>query len=208
MIAKLSNLGLLGLASAASIPRRNAVSSSKGFNLVLQLADPSTDFTPPVQNSFVTSIHTGAGLALIGTSPEEGRIFYQNGTEQEYTDGKSTVITDGGTPPFPSGFKLNDDESGYATGSLDAGLGTPGVRLSEGEDAHLLPETFLACNEPLDYYGGKEFVIIKQTVTPDDIPAECRTVKLVPQCTELNELPDDATSSHEYVLDSPCFEKA
>lgn len=208
MLNQMSLLKLVGLATAASIPRQSpTLSSSKGFNLILQLNDPATDFDPPVQNSFITSIHTGAGLALVGISPDQGRVFYQNGTQEELLSGQSTVITDSGTPPFPSGLKLTDDGTDITTANLDAGPGTRGLSLSDGDGTHLMPGTFFACKEALDYYGGKEFVIIKQS-NEEAVPAQCRAAKLVPQCTELNELPEGSTSSHEFALDSPCHNQA
>lgn len=207
-------LGVAGVAFAGVCTRVDsedpAISSSKGFNLVISLADPSDDFDPPVQDTYVTSIHTGAGLALIGNTDdkETGRIFYQNGTEAEYKDKQSTVITDGGTPPFPSGFTIDSEDGGdgLTYGHLDAGFGTPGVALLDDEGvSYLLPGYYLACYEPIEYYQGKEFIVIRHSDEEDDVPEQCRSVRLVPQCTKLNELPDDATSSHEYALDSPCY---
>jgi hypothetical protein len=207
-------LGLVGVAFAGVCHRVDSkdtgISSSKGFNLVIDLADPSKDFDPPVQNTYVTSIHTGAGLALVGNTDDKstGRVFYQNGTEAEYKDKQSTVITDGGTPPFPSGFTINseDGDDGITDGHLDAGPGTPGVALADEDgESYLLPNYYLACYEPLEYYQGQKFIVIRHSDNEDDVPEQCRSVRLVPQCAKLNNLPKDALSSHEYALDSPCY---
>ena len=209
---KLSHaLGLLGLAStSACAPRDGAypvLSTSKGFKLVINVTDPSNDFNPPVHNNFVTSIHTGAGLAEIGSRPDDGPVFYQNGTNTEFEDGDSNVLTDGGTPPFPSGFQLNrDGDSDLSTGSLNVGPGTPGVGLREKPVSYLLPEHYLACDEPLEYYQGKRFVVIRHSDKSETVPEQCRSVRLLPQCAKLDDLPPDALSSHQYVLDSPCYE--
>lgn len=106
MIGKAVTLGLAGLAAAAPttvVPHYPDSSVSKGFNLVINVTDPSRDLSPSIQNTYVTSIHVGAGLKLVGNSadPEAGRLFYVNGTAEEAFYGQSSIVTDGGTPPFP-----------------------------------------------------------------------------------------------------------
>lgn len=206
-------LSLLGLTSATPLARRDSdtpppLSTSKGFDLVIKLSDPSKDFNPPVQNTFVSSIHVGAGLDMIGNTHDStrARIFYQNGTHGSAT----TVITDSGNPPIPAGFKLYQDKDGSLnTGSLDVGPGTPGIELSSGPEAYLEPETFYACNETVQYYPGRYFIVIRHSDTGVAVPEQCRAVRLVPQCTALNELPATGGikggSSHEFALDSPCY---
>lgn len=225
MISSAISLGLLaGLARASplAIPRQvvpnyPSTSLSKGFNLVVNVTDPSADFTPPINNFFVTSIHVGAGQSLIGVDPDVGRIFYQNGTAEEIYYRQSTVITDGATPPLPFGITLEQDAGSdvLSTGRIDGGFGTPGIGLSRFPETYvfLRPETFLACKEVVEYYQ-QEFIIIKQAdVTVDEdgtidynIPENCAPVQLLPECIELNELPDDALSSHEFAADSQCYE--
>ncbi|CAG9954156.1 unnamed protein product [Clonostachys rosea f. rosea IK726] len=208
-------LGLTLLGAAASSPlrlreetRSPSFSTSKGFNLIVDLADPSNDFATPIQYSFVTSIHVGAGLALVGFSSDKGRVFYQNGTTSEYEQDQATIITDGGTPTFPSGLKLTPDAEpeGFTTGHLDAGPGTPGVMLSRGAVPELQPVQFYACEESISYYEGKSFVILRHGAEEAAVPSECRKIRLLPQCTTLADLSPDALSSHEYALDSPCYD--
>jgi hypothetical protein len=63
------------------------------------------------------------------------------------------------------------------------------------------------------YYQGKYFVILKQAQTTigDDghvdrnIPDGCAPVRLVPECTQLNDLPSGSISSHDHALDSRCY---
>ncbi|KAF7550069.1 hypothetical protein G7Z17_g5980 [Cylindrodendrum hubeiense] len=219
MIVPTILLGLLGLTAAspvASKPSYPATETSKGFKLVVNVTDPSKDFKPSIQNTFITSIHTGAGLALVGVIEGDGRIFYQNGTKKEQADSKATIITDGGTPLTPSGLKLTNDTDSktLSTAHLDFGLGTPGVQLSSSKAWSLvLPETYLACNESLDYYQGQYFVTIKQAritknkdgSTNRNIPKHCVPIRLFPECAELETLPEGSYSSHKYALDSRCY---
>lgn len=213
MIAPSLLLGLLGLAVAGPLPpvhlseRAKATDSSKGFRLVLNVTDSSRDFENPIQGYFISSIHTGAGTALVGVNRNEetGRIFYQNGTEEEYSGSQATTVTDGGTPLFPAGLQLVQNGS-VAVATLDNGPGTPGVQVSALKQfTYLLPETFYACNESLSYYGGKYFVVIKQTNLIKNVPEECAPVRLIPECATLNDLPEGSYSSHEFALKTKCY---
>lgn len=219
------SLGVLaGLATASplvprqTVPNYPSTSTSKGFHLVVNVTDPATDFSPPINNYYVNGIHIGPPFALLGVTPEPGRIFYQNGTFQEIYYAQSTIISDAAIPPSPFGLSLQPDADSdvVSTGHLDGGPGTPGVGLSRFPEPYvfLRPETFIACNESIPYYQGQHFVIIKHApVTVDEdgtieynVPAECIAVRLLPECTELNELPDDAYSSHEFAADSQCYD--
>ncbi|KAJ6438351.1 oxidoreductase CipA-like [Purpureocillium lavendulum] len=218
MIASALALSLVGLAAASPITERQvtphypATEVSKGFHLVVNVTDPSRDFEPSIQNSYIASIHTGAGLALVGNVPstQNARVFYQNGTSEEKRTGRSNVITDSGTPPFPSGLKLTKDKgSDVSTADLNAGSGSPGVGLAAFPSpySYLYPETWLACNESLPYYQGQHFIIFKQIpqASADKAPAECVPVRLLPECTELNDLPDGSYSSHEWAIEDRCY---
>ncbi|KAG8422230.1 hypothetical protein J3459_010570 [Metarhizium acridum] len=183
------------------------------------VTDPSKDFQPPVHNTYVSSIHVGAGLAHVGQSAGtgSGRIFYQNGTVAEQRYSQSNVLSDGGAPLFPSGLKLVKDPNSQtvSTAHLDAGPGLAGIGITRFPVpyAFLYPETWVACNESLPYYRDTYFVILKQaeaTIGNDglihrNIPDGCAPVRLVPECTQLNDLPAGSISSHEYALDSECY---
>jgi hypothetical protein len=224
MIANaLLSAGLVSLAAAGPISARDGaphyppLGSSKGFNLVVNVTQPGADFSPSIQNAFIASIHTGAGQALVGITSDiaSSRIFYQNGTSEQYLNGQSNLISDGGTPPTPQGLQLNK-EGTIATASMNFGPGSAGVRLTRTPEPYsfLLPETFVACNTSLAYYKGEYFITIKQaetTVGADgainkNVPEGCAPIRLVPQCAELAALPADAYSSHEYALDSSCYQ--
>jgi len=225
MISTAFTLSLLGLAAATPIASRDVVPNyppkeiSKGFNLVVNVTDPSADFSPSIQNSFIASIHTGAGLALVGITSDiaSSRTFYVNGTVEEVRYSRSNVLSDGGTPPTPQGLQLAPVEGSetLSTATMNFGPGTAGVGLSRFPEPYvfLTPETFVACNTSLPYYQGKYFVTIQRAATTVDedgeinrnIPEGCAPVRLIPQCAKLPELPSDAYSSHEFAADSSCY---
>jgi hypothetical protein len=205
--------GLGSVALASPTYRRDAakypsLSKSKGFNLIVNLTQPEHDFDPPIHNSFITTIHVGAGESQIGVSPSKGPVFFQNGTIDSLSAGDSTVVTAGGTPPAPAGWKLTPDTNpeGFSTGNLDFGPGTAGIALHEDPVAYLVPETFYACDEPLEYYQGKHFIIIRQSAGSANVPAECRTVRLLPQCASLADLPQGSYANYNFALESACYE--
>ncbi|KEY73327.1 hypothetical protein S7711_01442 [Stachybotrys chartarum IBT 7711] len=202
----------------STAPRYPKKSYSKGFMLVVNVTDPATDFDPPIHNSYITSFHTGAGQGLVGIVNANGRVFYQNGTDKEVREHRSNIISDGGTPIAPQGFQLTQDEydETISAATLNFGPGSAGVFISSYPEpyAYLMPETFIACDEKLPYYGGRKAITIKRsTATVEDggfsyhnIPDECIAVRLIPQCTELGGCPKDATSSHQYAIHSGCYD--
>lgn len=217
MIVPMLALGLCGLAAASPVtskrqatPHYPETSASNGFHLVVNVTDASKDFTPPIQNTYVASIHVGAGLALVGNiaSTKNARVFYQNGTADERHSGETTVITDSGTPYFPSGIKLVQDKASdkVSTAHLDAGPGTDGIGLAGLSNPYvfLKPETWLACNESIPYYQNKYFIVFKQA-NSSDVPKDCAHVRLVPECTKLNDLPTGSYSSHEFAIEDRCY---
>ncbi|TQV98932.1 hypothetical protein V2A60_007371 [Cordyceps javanica] len=225
MIAPIAALGLAGLAAAAPTttttgPLYPETSSSNGFNLVLNVTDPSKDLSPPVHGTFVTSIHVGPALNYVGQSSDAGRLFYVNGTAADVRYGNSNTISDGGTPPFPEVLSLVRDQGSetLSTVRLDVGSSGPGdyhtgVAGFPNPIPELYPSTYVACREALAYYGGKEFVIIKQaktTVSQDgqveyNIPEGCAPLSLLPQCAKLNDLPAGSLSSHDFAATTRCY---
>lgn len=224
-VTSLYSLSLVGLAASSPLASRQDAakhaypikSASKGFNLIVNVTDSSLDFEPSINNFFITTIHTGAGLNLVGVNNETGPVFYQNGTLDEWIDGKATILFDGGTPSTPAGLKLNEDkdQADVSTASLNFGPGTPGVQLPP--DAYkytfVLPETYLACKQNLDYYQGKEFIIIKNSKNvkadgdykKEDVPENCVPIRLVPECAKLEDLAPGAFASHDFALPSQCY---
>lgn len=224
MIAPIAALGLAGIAAAAPTtgPLFPEYTNGNAFNLVLNVTDPSKDLSPPVHGSFITSIHVGAAINYVGQSSDAkvARTFYVNGTAGDVRYGNSNTISDGGSPPFPETLSLVKDKDSETLSTVWLNAGTP-----EGSDEHtgitgfpnpipeLYPTTYVACKEALAYYGGKEFVIIKQaktTVSEDgkvehNVPEGCAPLSLLPQCATLNDLPEGSYSSHQYAATTRCY---
>lgn len=218
--------GLFSLASASPVTGKTEVaegqgrypvkSQSLGFRLVINATDPTQGIGKAVHKTYVASIHVGPGFALAGNVDDikYGRIFYQNGTADEHRLGTTTIITDSGTPSFPSGLRIDRDagSASRSTAHLDAGFGTPGIYLSRSPTpyAYLLPETWLACEEGIPYYQGQKFIILKQdsqeaAEKKDGSGDGCAPIRLIPECTELKKLAEGSYSSHEYAIMGDCY---
>ncbi|KAG5953524.1 hypothetical protein E4U53_005299 [Claviceps sorghi] len=214
-LTSLLSLGGLALASPAVAPGGNGyppTSTSKGFHLVVNVTDLSRDLSPSVHGTYISSFHVGPGQSLLNMNMDEkhARIFYVNGTGLDVLRGGTSVLSDDATPPTPYGISSGDIANAvYLTG----GGGSKGIGLSHFPVpyTYLLPETYAVCEESIPYYHGMKRLIVKQfqlgTPKLKDVPSGCVPVRLLPQCTPLNKLPADSYSSHEWALDSPCYDK-
>lgn len=225
MIAPIAAIGLAGLAAAAPtvpVPVYPEFTTSNAFKLVLNVTDLSKDLDPPVHGTFATSIHVGPPFNYVGQTNAiaAARTFYVNGTGSQVRFGDSYTVSDGGSPPFPEVLSLVKDAGSetLSTLFLNAGNGGEGnyrIGLTRFPNPipELYPTTYVACKEPLAYYGGKEFVVVKQaqaTVGEDgkqehNIPDGCAPLRLLPQCAKLNDLPAGSRSSHDHVADTNCY---
>lgn len=207
-------LSLVGLAVAApaACPSNSNLSSSKGIKLRVKLQDASKDLpTFPVSGQYVTSIHDGAGTNLVGFSPA-GRIFYVNGT----TPGDGlfwSTISDGGTPPAPYGLSLHTspDNKDVQVVRLDVGEGDKDIYVpaaGASSTPQLIPSGWLACEEPLAYYGNKTFSVLRRNAFENNPPKECVGVSLLPECAVLNDLPKGSLASHEFAQNVGCYKDA
>ncbi|KAF4120588.1 hypothetical protein GMORB2_3026 [Geosmithia morbida] len=191
-------------------------SSFQAFNLCVNvLGDQNSGprFDPPIQDAYVNSLHVGAGLALAQVTLDIGRVFYQNGTAANAA--ATSIITDGGTPPFPEGLTVVPDDPAQpalATVHIDSGAGTPGLNISPRPGPELRTSNttdsgqFLACHEPIPYYSGAVFTVIKHlTPATAPVPPECKAIQLFPKCTRLNDLPPGASSNHASVMQTECY---
>ncbi|EON96038.1 hypothetical protein UCRPA7_8462 [Phaeoacremonium minimum UCRPA7] len=213
------------------VPHYPPTSQSQGFKLIANVTDPSADFTPSIKNWVVEGAHTGAGTNVAVLKPFDattspGRTFYLNGTAEDVRYGNTNVLTDGGTPPAPYGIYVQNqtefeylypDEHGVGI-SVGEGSGTSLTRFPNPYPyltSATGTGTFVACNNTVAYYGTK-FITLEYAyatfTAPDgsyeynaNIPEGCAAVNLIPQCTELNELPEDAYSSHEFAAQTACY---
>lgn len=237
MFTSIVTLSLAALAAAAPSSKRQIIpnypptSQSRGFKLIANVTDLSSDFNPSIRNWVVEGAHTGAGTNTAVLTPYDpatnnGRTFYLNGTAEDVHYGNTHVLTDAGTPPAPFGIYtqnktefeyLYPDEHGVSI-NVGAGTGTTVTRFPEPY-AYILSGTgsgtYVACNNTVPYYGTT-FITLEyayETFTGPDggyeynanIPEGCAPVRLLPQCTELNELPEDALSSHEFAANNTCY---
>lgn len=228
-----SLLAAVGLAAAAptarQAPNYPPASSSNAFRLVVNVTDPTTDFTPSINDYVLTSYHVGAGEAYAVLQPNltftSGRILYENGTAYDVRFGAASVISDGGTPPFPEGLYVqNETEFDYKyTTQHNAmflpGGGTKGVGLAQFPNpipylANPGSGSFAACNNTLPYGPAFSLVYAYATFTDADgnydyqknIPEGCAEITLLPECATINDLPAGSYSSHEFASTQRCYE--
>lgn len=225
--AVMFTLGLANLATPSPVSTREAIpgdalqAESRGFTLVVKVTDLETDFASSINGYTLSTIHVGAGLALAGLYSDSARIWYVNGTEEEvYSDGKGTVISDGGTPPFPNGISLGPSENAVSPVRVEAGEGTRGVQLTTtpGSDIYLTAPTegtYVACNESVPYYQDQKFLLLKYSESLDEGynntaqsggPEGCAVIRLLPKCAELPDLPEGSLASHDFAREVRCYE--
>ncbi|KAL8396580.1 hypothetical protein RB594_003599 [Gaeumannomyces avenae] len=206
-------------------------SLSKGFRLIANVTDPSRDLTPSVHGFALGGIHIGPPNSRSVLSPQAdntSRVFYLNGTAADLSLNAARVVSDAGTPPFPWGVRVQSrDEfdvpanpgshATFINGGSSADVGVtrfpdPYSVLANRKDGP--GGTFVACYHEVPYYQ-RPFVVVDyaySTVDPAtqlpvvEVPEGCAPVALIPQCAELNDLPADAVSSHEFALDQKCYE--
>ncbi|EFY92114.1 hypothetical protein MAC_01715 [Metarhizium acridum CQMa 102] len=189
--------------------------SSQGFHLVVNNTDLSRELPDPVHHMFLSSIHIGPPSNLLGTSStaETPRVFYQNATEDEFRSGHGHILSDGGSPRISYGLssRLEENVADAFVFRLDAGPGQHGVAISPGHHpyAFLKVPGLALCNEPVKYHNGKRMNILKQFPNPTGtlwkMPEECVPVRLLPQCTQLEDAQQGAMSSHEFVQTTHCY---
>ncbi|ROT39491.1 hypothetical protein SODALDRAFT_130963 [Sodiomyces alkalinus F11] len=184
-------------------------SKSKGFKLVAKVTEPETDFEPSVNRYYVSAAHGGAGRGLGVLDAQSARIWYLNGTTSDILEGKANTISDGGDPPFPSGFRLAAPQDEISPVRVDMGSGTPGVQLTRpsGSSYPYLTTpsgvgSYIACNEEVPYYGKRKFSVLKYAAA--DVPKGCAQIDLIPQCAEL---PEEGSLSREaFAQEVRCYD--
>ncbi|KAI1200744.1 hypothetical protein F5X97DRAFT_292801 [Nemania serpens] len=231
MLKTLVAVGAAGLASAIPLETRQIVphyppsSISTGFRLVANVTDPATDLTPSVDGWELQGIHTGAGLDDATLTSGTGRIFYHNGTAVEIRFGEGSILSDGGTPPFPWGIYVQkEDEYDYTYPAehdvaINGGSGTIGVSLLAFPSPYTYltakaQGTYVACPRTVPYYNA-EFIVVRfaydlfdpVTALPvRDIPEGCTAITLIPECDTLAELPEGSLASHEFAATTKCYD--
>lgn len=213
--------------SALTIPKRAdaPTSTSTGFRLLVKVIKPFPDLSPPIDNQYISTAHTGAGLstAVVSEGTSTARIWYQNGTAPAPNpELDSGILTDGGTPPAPYGIGLQgpDEFDGAVYPDehrvdVDVGPGTPtmGVELNDEKlpvlrvhDVGGVGGKWMVCRRKIwYYYQDREFSVLRYVYGGEEAAMdECAPVELVPVCAELPELPEGSYSSHEFAVEVPC----
>ncbi|RYP73696.1 hypothetical protein DL769_004167 [Monosporascus sp. CRB-8-3] len=221
-------LGLSGLVSAVPLSSRQFVpnypptSTSKGFRLIVNVTDPTKDLSPPVNGWSFSTVHTGAGLsdAVVSADQGIGRIYYQNGTAEEIRYKSGSVLSDGGTPLFPWGIRVQArGEADEPAVRVNAGSGTKGVALSAFPEPYSYltgtnPGVYAVCPRFIPYYNAT-FNVVRWAYDEFDyatgfyertVPEDCVAVNFLPQCADLPEPPEGSLSSHEFAANSKCYE--
>ncbi|KAI0860356.1 hypothetical protein F4860DRAFT_479583 [Xylaria cubensis] len=223
-------VGAASIASAVPLESRQVIPNyppnelSTGFRLVANVTDPATDLTPSVDGWELQGIHTGAGFNDAVLTSESSQIFYHNGTAAEIRFGEGSILSDGGSPPFPFGIYVQGEDQFDATYpaehdvTINVGSGTIGVSLLAFPDPYFYltahaTGTFVACPRTVPYYN-QTFNVVRfayDTFDPDtalpvhNVPEGCTAITLIPECDTLPELPEGSLSSHEYAADSKCY---
>ncbi|KAI0403778.1 hypothetical protein F4802DRAFT_277990 [Xylaria palmicola] len=230
VLKALLTVGAASLASAGPLGCRQVVphyppsSASTGFRLVVNVTDPASDLTPSVNGWELQGIHTGAGQNEATLASGPGRVFYHNGTATEIRYNQGSVLSDGGSPPFPYGIYVQGAGEHDATYpdehavGISVGSGTVGVSLAAFPNPYTYltataPGTYVACPRTVPYYNA-EYVVVRfayDVVDPAtslyvrDVPAGCAAVNLIPECDALAALPAGSIASHEFAAESKCY---
>ncbi len=107
MIAATLSLGFFALAAASPLARRAfpPTITSKGFNLIVNVTDPTKDFSPSVHGLQISAWHEQSIFSRATPSAGSGNVFYQNGTADETYHWSASILTDLG--PNQSGFLID-----------------------------------------------------------------------------------------------------
>jgi hypothetical protein len=231
----LHNIALLALASAvAARPTSPSttggnyppLSVSRGFRLVANVTDPSKDFVPSINNWELSGLHVGPPFNRGVLRDGQGRVFYQNGTEEDNKYWHSSMVTDGSTPLVPYGIQIqwHEDDIDMHNLTINAGAGSMAIMLSSAKNPYSYIDplensgakaTFVACKQTIPYYGDKiQYTTINWLVgSLNDkneyglqVPENCVPIHLIPECTVLPDLPDNAFSSHEFAQEVRCYD--
>ncbi|KAI2608189.1 uncharacterized protein GGS25DRAFT_521361 [Hypoxylon fragiforme] len=222
MLASLTTLTLLALASASPLKRTTtttspALSRAKAYNLQVQLLDPSKDLTPSIAGHYIGTAHVGAGqnIAIIGSATDAGAApFYTNGTSDAAA---SDVLNDLGTS-FPWGINVLAKDASDATYpgehgvSVNVGGGSLGVgvvRQGGGNDAGSVvlggpaPGGWAAC-ERFVGYTRSNMTVVRYVYEGESAPADCVGISFRPLCAALPDLPAGSEWTHEFVQEVDC----
>ncbi|KAK5661874.1 hypothetical protein OQA88_9982 [Cercophora sp. LCS_1] len=190
---------------------------SNAFLLIANVTNLSMDLDPSVHLWKLNGVHNGAGAETAILTKETGRIFYENGTDD------NIGVTSDTNGPYPSSMVIHPltpdqpyadyvDNLGINLGMAMRGLGI----VPYGEEGWPWPSlyspddgTFMACPG----VGAQDHQVrfAKGTVDADGnlsvaVPLGCAPVTLLAQCMILGNAPAGATYTHDYARQIRCYE--
>lgn len=228
----LATLAISAPAARRQVPHYPPTSKSQAFKLVANMTNPALDFSPSIKDWLVQGYHTGAGtnaavLAPFDASTNPGRIFYENGTNQELAYHQTTLLTDAGSLPVPFSWQVQSSTEfdplypaqhhvsisvGQATQAYIANFPVVYPTLQNG----LGSGTFVACKNELPSNPSLgDVVTVNYAYStyeqgPDggfedhaNIPEGCVPISLIPECAALD---GSSETSHEFAQSERCYE--
>ncbi|KAK3938995.1 hypothetical protein QBC46DRAFT_342929 [Diplogelasinospora grovesii] len=191
---------------------------SKGFRLVVNVTDPSTDFKDtPVNGMKLIGVHVGAGLDAPSVSSTYSPVFFQpnNNTIQMATGSVAPwgiVMSDSPSDPTASPFVY---DLGINIGGGTNGFGVPTNPLNAVYPcpAAYAPKTgtFAVCDMGFDAYAHPRLLVrfIEGETKgwydePENVPHNCVAVKLLPECARLDL--GEAKGQEGEVWDTLCYQ--
>lgn len=172
------------------------------------------------QNRSVEAYHIGAGINLAAiVGPNDGAIFYLNGTLDDIAAGTTSVINDEGSPPFPVPMSAQGPDEFDLTYPTEHSVeisvnkhsyfsfeeNEEGLQILRNELDESGEGGFMVCYNYVPYYRVW-WEVAMYRYKGEEVPEQCVEVEFVPRCAVLNELPVDAFSSHEWAAEVECYE--
>lgn len=190
---------LLGATLAAPCQKK-----SDGFNLRVQLNDPTRDLTPSVSGQYLSGLRVSQGSYIAVTS-EEPSTYYLNNTE-----GGATVVHDiigvypislfvQGPTEFDSSYP-DEHNVGLVVGSTTKGLQVYPALTGPADGG-----TYIICPREFVFPSGPSDIVAPRFLYEgEEIPDDCVSVTFVPECATLEPLPDGASWNHDSVTMISC----
>ncbi|OAA64091.1 hypothetical protein LEL_10611 [Akanthomyces lecanii RCEF 1005] len=187
-------LGLAALTTASPLP-----TYADAFKLQVQVTDLTKDFTPPIHNKYVVSVHIGAGMDMVTPAlHDEASTFHTNGTDTDIWAARGTIVTGFGRYAQSWHTVRSPDDANLSSAILQYGPGTEGVRvIFERGDLMLGPGQYMVCDRKLPYGLSVE-------MSTGSVPEACITVTLLPVCAELGADPEQNEDKEQTVSRTRC----
>ncbi|KAI1427956.1 hypothetical protein F5Y12DRAFT_99069 [Xylaria sp. FL1777] len=205
----LTTTALTSLSAAFPAPptkARATTGESKGFNLRVNVTDPTRDLTPSMQGLYFGDLRAGAGIA-VSQLTATATPFYLNGTAYH------TTITHDIAGVYPLSIVVAGPASYDALYPAEHPIGTAvnggtELFLRAGEPV-LFPlddgGVYAACSRDVVLGGGVARLLTARYVYGDEtVPADCAPVEFVVECAVLPDLPEGSSWDHDFAFDVPC----